>query len=77
MMQVTEEQAKELWCPMVRMGVARNVLLEGEPAFPPSNREVRNCDGDSAWIGRCIASQCMAWSPGHKTGTGSCGLARL
>lgn len=92
-MLLTEEQAKEKWCPFVRTvkftptslhGIAN--LVQGNAL---GNRLAENMD-ELPGVTRCIASQCMAWRKLQKTeiekngsftlsteATGYCGLAGL
>ena len=72
---MTEDQARESWCPFVRLGsVNSNAHYEG---FCWNNR------GDDTHEANCIASDCMAWrwqprieNKGDDMGRhGYCGLA--
>jgi hypothetical protein len=64
----TREQARELWCPLVRYACG------SEP--PAYNRcddsDYRSISNPSAC--RCIASDCMMWRWGRLNGEGYCGL---
>jgi len=73
---MTEEEAKELWCPFAR-------LIDGQPPGAAAT----NRSGPAANY-HCIASKCMAWrwdmeithsiehgSQMSKTDKGHCGLA--
>ena len=50
---MTEEIAKENWCPFTSNGLAKAVLLAARKL---SNDEYVNINAD-----RCIGSECMAW----------------
>jgi hypothetical protein len=72
---MTEEEAKQKWCPQVR-----TLMWVGEKAEHPliSNRAVDEADGyDERHC--CIGSDCMMWrwiylQNGEKTPRGFCGL---
>ena len=71
---MTEDEAKQKWCPMVRLGsVNGNAHYEG---FCWNNR------GDDTHEANCIASECMAWredsywnGESKRITAGYCGLA--
>ena len=84
---MTEDQAREKWCPFVRI---TSVYTDGEieRISPAYNRLVdsEGCEVDPVYASRCIASRCMAWRTlkhGVETHTaveacipyGFCGLA--
>ena len=69
----TPEQANELWCPMVRIGI-----------MPHSGGPSAVNDPDSPFNGRCVADSCAMWRWEHEivackkvtsTTHGYCGLA--
>jgi hypothetical protein len=81
-MLVTEEQAREKWCPFVRFDnegcnrhhvQAHRMLETGEQVARYSN--------DNPVYARCVASECMAWTWKSELDksvplrTGYCGLA--
>lgn len=65
----TADQARELWCPMVR--IARREVVEPEPDVKETVVVVGGCNTDA--LGRmrvpascrCIASQCAMWRWGE------------
>jgi hypothetical protein len=72
-MQITEEEARQRWCPVVRVDGSNRVHNTLQDGF---------VNADLSY--RCIASECMAWrehhielSHGHvdHTKRGYCGLA--
>jgi len=74
----TEEQARKLWCPMVRHFDGENITVTG-------NREAISRDDFGAENGnynKCIASECALWrwhheiSGMHKTTTSVDGETR-
>lgn len=48
----TEEQAREKWCPHVRISASDG---------PCEGNHAANIGADLNPLGRCIASDCMAW----------------
>jgi hypothetical protein len=78
-MSVTEEQAKEKWCPFARRGIiSRHFIAGGMNRVGDDSGEHTNPEQC-----RCIASQCMAWrwnyppeeAMGNRNGPiGFCGL---
>jgi len=71
-MMQTEKEAREKWCPMVRISAPADA--EGRHA---TNRGVLLYDGD---VICCIAAKCALWVRGgirlpDETGIGYCGLA--
>lgn len=56
---LTEEQAREKWCPMVRLAEAT-----APPGYPSRNRGTS--DSGVHPLCRCIASECMAWRWGKR-----------
>ena len=65
-MYLTEEEAKEKWCPFVRID-------EGETSV---NRQLSGYDRS---LFNCIASECACWAPHFQKGEppmGRCGLIR-
>ncbi len=78
---VTEEQAREKWCPMAMIAVTE---LSGERIHGSTNRVLLITDDDSPFReGKppCLASNCMMWrweislSEARPTERGYCGLA--
>ena len=69
-MYLTEEEAKEKWCPEVRLRVGVNGA---------ANRNLKGCCPDDKDT-KCIASGCMMWryaGESEKGETGYCGKAVL
>ncbi len=67
---MTEDKARERWCPFVRQAYA----------FGESIAANRDSEGRPDRMGRCIASGCMAWRWHHSAAhgrltSGYCGLA--
>ena len=64
---MTEEEAKQKWCPMVRLG---NAYAPDGDSVSWDNR------GNGYHETNCIGSECMAWRLAHADShsTGSCGL---
>jgi hypothetical protein len=57
-MMLTEEQAKEKWCPFARF----NIVSRNMPSPGPMNRAGDDRGEDmNPRQARCIGSQCMAW----------------
>ena len=80
---LTEPQAREKWCPMVRAGVYGEA---GSVLKPSMNFDVAiavNRDPRNPELSRCIASACMMWRSGTTIAArengdverGYCGLA--
>lgn len=71
-MVVTEEQAKEMWCPMARL-----VSATGRATMGPLNRVI-DARQDKANLNpidaRCLGSKCMMWR-WYNDDLGRCGLA--
>lgn len=80
---MTEDEAKQRWCPFARVGSSRNGLGS-------MNREALSSEADADLVERntrCLASACMAWRwvtlwadeepdpPPERTGF--CGLAGM
>jgi hypothetical protein len=71
-MLMSEKEARERWCPMVRY--ARQ--LEPGEIVVAFNR----CEGRTDYVNnppssRCIASECMMWRQEDRDDLGYCGLA--
>ena len=64
-MTYTEEQAKQKWCPMVRLGD----YVESSSSGVSYNRTI---EGNNYC--NCIASKCMMWK--YDGDKGSCGLIK-
>jgi hypothetical protein len=52
---MTEDEAKERWCPFSRLGSSSS------PGFGGMNRDVNEENGDSLRHTRCLASACAVW----------------
>jgi len=61
---MTEEEAKQKWCPFVRNVDSDNTIY--------TNRDPRVAD---EYNHNCLGSACMAWRKHVKIGEGYCGLA--
>lgn len=72
-MLISADEAKAKWCPMVRM--AEYDAMNNANVGPAVNRFVVNVDGQTTWVGRCIADECMAWCWAAGMSRGYCGLA--
>lgn len=78
---LTEEQAREKWCPQAR--TARVLAEKGDvPTVAVSAN--RSTNGTATELSVCLASRCMAWreaglqhdpTKGENVITGYCGLA--
>lgn len=69
---LTEEQARERWCPFARCEVGEEYLASANRwGGVVNNQRVFH---DNPKKCRCIASRCMAWR-GKTGGAGYCGLA--
>jgi len=71
---MTEDQAKQRWCPYVRLVTSIDLPYGGSSAISSANR----AQNDKP-VGRCIGSDCMAWrwqrSEALDASRGYCGLA--
>jgi hypothetical protein len=71
---VTEDEARNLWCPMARIAPVYLNNKEPAPNIPAANRF-----GDE--FAKCIASECMFWKfvhhpdGGNAEAYGTCGFA--
>jgi len=77
-MSMTEEEAREKWCPFVRL-----VVGDVDKFTPSANRMATIDDPQTTRLPKasyCIASECMMWQEiGHKRDDeprGYCGLIR-
>ena len=79
----TEEEAKETWCPHVRVVMARRkgkaTNADIEP-FPPTLNRIHIYGEPDSMVRPtcCIGSKCMAWrwfGGTERSGQGYCGLA--
>jgi len=66
---LTEDQARTKWCPMVRQAGIYNDVTPNRSGF----RATSGIDQGYAW-NKCVASDCMMWQ--SVLDKGYCGLAR-
>lgn len=79
---VTEQQARQLWCPFARVSLPSNAAgnrvstFHKQLAAKSSPRDAEHYEQQEADC-KCIASGCMAWRWGnqHLHAEGFCGLA--
>lgn len=62
-MNIKEEEAKEKWCPMVRISGQTDSEYTNRCEFFPNSKDVN-----------CIGSNCMWWRPHDAEGRGRCGV---
>jgi len=67
-MMMTEEQAKQKWCPMVR---AADNTSDNNSANASASVDG---DGRNPPYARCIGSNCMMWRQDTGQNVGECGL---
>lgn len=76
---MTEEEAKNKWCPMSRIIAIKNRETD-EPGYGPYNRWEDSCDEKNGMLPRgsyCLASECMMWIwEKDSSSNGRCGLIR-
>lgn len=82
---VTEEEARQRWCPFGRVAVGSKGIgsMNFMPQVPSFNR-IAVSETEQALVSTCVGSRCMAWRvaeqspalpPGLVAASGCCGLS--